>query len=533
MGLEETIRSAPRDWRVIAGMSLMYVWTWLLYWGGPFTLRGYTIELVNARWAANVITCAVVLGAVSLASCRVPGPRLVSWLRASGLVCGLLGMGLGLLLVLGVVPQGLLINPVALMSGVFTGACEGSLLALWCTITSSLGMRVALTHNLLSMLVGGLLFLACNLMPVGVTYVVGMLCPVGGFACSRGYRRYEWAFAVESAGSGTALEVAGDGMPTRISFGRAALIDRPVPPGDGELASTFVPSTWGLARIAPLLVDRSFLVLVGISLLFGVSSGFVNASFEVVPAEHYRLSCQVVVIGTILAAALTFLTAFLLKMDAWQLVFRTSLPLMGVAYLLFPYDLFWFVGPGLHALGYQYFFITFWSLLGSKQVRHDVPALCSVSLGLFVTEAGAAVGLCVWMVACAGVDEAGLRVVSSVATFLVLVAAVSLERPRFGWGNVRPGARVDAGQPAGPDYDGALARIRASYGLSPREADVCSLLGRGRNRQFVADELGISLETAKTHVTNIYRKLGIHSQQELLDVVEMTCENLARERGCR
>ena len=55
---------------------------------------------------------------------------------------------------------------------------------------------------------------------------------------------------------------------------------------------------------------------------------------------------------------------------------------------------------------------------------------------------------------------------------------------------------------------------------SPREHDVCLLLGRGRNRQFVADELGISLETAKTHATNVYRKLGVHSRDELIELLD-------------
>ena len=49
----------------------------------------------------------------------------------------------------------------------------------------------------------------------------------------------------------------------------------------------------------------------------------------------------------------------------------------------------------------------------------------------------------------------------------------------------------------------------------------------------MADELGISLETAKTHATNVYRKLGVHSQQELLDVIETTQDTLGRERGSR
>ena len=33
-------------------------------------------------------------------------------------------------------------------------------------------------------------------------------------------------------------------------------------------------------------------------------------------------------------------------------------------------------------------------------------------------------------------------------------------------------------------------------------------------------ELTITEETVKSHISNIYRKLGVHTQQELLDKVE-------------
>lgn len=184
---------------------------------------------------------------------------------------------------------------------------------------------------------------------------------------------------------------------------------------------------------------------------------------------------------------------------------------------------------GVHALGYQFFFIELWTLLGSKQVRRSAPAALSVSLGLFAAQAGAAVGLGLWDALCTGIDAHGQQVVSSVAAFLIVVVAVSFERPRFGWGNVRPGAQP-SDELRRADYPAVLERIRADCGLSPREAEVMGLIGRGRNRQYVADELGVSLETVKTHVTNVYRKLGVHSQQELLDVVEMVQDTLDRER---
>lgn len=58
------------------------------------------------------------------------------------------------------------------------------------------------------------------------------------------------------------------------------------------------------------------------------------------------------------------------------------------------------------------------------------------------------------------------------------------------------------------------------YKLSPRETEVLHILLRGRDVKYIMDKFCISQSTAKTHVYNIYRKLGIHSRQELIDFVE-------------
>ena len=46
------------------------------------------------------------------------------------------------------------------------------------------------------------------------------------------------------------------------------------------------------------------------------------------------------------------------------------------------------------------------------------------------------------------------------------------------------------------------------------------MLARGHNGYHIRDELALSYNTVKTHVKRIYRKLDVHSQQELIDLVE-------------
>jgi len=57
------------------------------------------------------------------------------------------------------------------------------------------------------------------------------------------------------------------------------------------------------------------------------------------------------------------------------------------------------------------------------------------------------------------------------------------------------------------------------YGLTPRECEVFELLAYGRNARYIEENLGVSSNTVKTHVRNVYNKLGVSSHQELLSLV--------------
>lgn len=63
-------------------------------------------------------------------------------------------------------------------------------------------------------------------------------------------------------------------------------------------------------------------------------------------------------------------------------------------------------------------------------------------------------------------------------------------------------------------------RVAHQFKLSEREAEVLEYLAKGRNAQFISEQLCISAYTVKTHVYHIYRKMGINSQQELITIVD-------------
>ena len=63
------------------------------------------------------------------------------------------------------------------------------------------------------------------------------------------------------------------------------------------------------------------------------------------------------------------------------------------------------------------------------------------------------------------------------------------------------------------------AAIADRYGLTAREAEVLHMLAQGLNRPAIARALVISDNTVRTHMRSVYRKLDVHSQQQLIDLV--------------
>jgi DNA-binding NarL/FixJ family response regulator len=51
--------------------------------------------------------------------------------------------------------------------------------------------------------------------------------------------------------------------------------------------------------------------------------------------------------------------------------------------------------------------------------------------------------------------------------------------------------------------------------LTPRELDIVRLVGRGLGNKEIAEELGVSVATVRTHLNRVYDKLGPGSRVEL------------------
>ena len=73
---------------------------------------------------------------------------------------------------------------------------------------------------------------------------------------------------------------------------------------------------------------------------------------------------------------------------------------------------------------------------------------------------------------------------------------------------------------AEPDWRSELASFAQTYGLTPRETEICSYLVRGRSAKHIAEELVISENTVWSHVKNVYAKTGAAGKNALIELFE-------------
>ena len=65
-----------------------------------------------------------------------------------------------------------------------------------------------------------------------------------------------------------------------------------------------------------------------------------------------------------------------------------------------------------------------------------------------------------------------------------------------------------------------LKQFKAIFKLTRREEDVMCYLVKGKPNREIAQSLGIAVRTVKTHITNIYKKLGVANKIQMVNVLK-------------
>lgn len=213
------------------------------------------------------------------------------------------------------------------------------------------------------------------------------------------------------------------------------------------------------------------------------------------------------------------------------------LPVMVVTFIVRPYFLDTQLGPVALAIigvaretGFALFFSAAWLIVGlsafeasgTGEARADA-AGGARGQSILVAAIGVAGVLGFYALPALGTVSGYMGAILFTA-YLVAIALISAFESRAVTSDA--GAGLPSQQPETTPSEGyealeqllqarcdALAR---TYGLTPRESDIIVHLVRGHSYAYIAGALGVSENTVRTHVRNMYRKVGVNSREELL-----------------
>lgn len=132
-----------------------------------------------------------------------------------------------------------------------------------------------------------------------------------------------------------------------------------------------------------------------------------------------------------------------------------------------------------------------------------------------------------WGMAIAGITFFGVFGVIKGGAFIQIVAPMLLVAAGFGLRILRkPGAKSTENEPGtGQNADASQASesgLGYSSLLSVRELEVLRLIEKGLTNQQIALRLSVAESTVKTHINNIYSKLGVQSRVQAINKARST-----------
>lgn len=285
------------------------------------------------------------------------------------------------------------------------------------------------------------------------------------------------------------------------------------------------------------------------ALVVGITRGFTTMSESLQTVSDQGV---VIVFGSATIAAVVFVAVglFVRDFDISRLYYPATI-LAAAGILLMPCLSVSSASRGGGAfegqaigIAYALFIMVIWCLCSHVSYVTSIPAVRVFGWGRGASAAGTTVGWLMGylMMRTPAADATFLVGVSIAMAFVLFIVAMLVFNDRA-IGQVLSSARGRVFNQEGDLHDlshdftsssagtDAVVRREGSWTkgcneiaekckLSPREREVLFLLSKGRTIDYIHNELGISFNTAKTHIRNVYAKLGVHTRQELLDMVE-------------
>lgn len=247
-------------------------------------------------------------------------------------------------------------------------------------------------------------------------------------------------------------------------------------------------------------------------LLVGIALGMLQGVFSEANTGHSVFN-PLSALGFPLAALVAAATILCGHLDYNHIIYQVDIPILacGFAFVALGGNLF--VGFVLCLAGYYAAFVSLWVL--GAYLTAESPAMVRWLFALVgaVLAAGQALGLIAVDMRLFGLGRED-AVVMVVVLLLACLYLSNSSSPYESWGIVKP-----AQLSSEPDMADACELLAAETRMTKREREILPLLAQGRNRKVIAEQLVLSENTVKTHISNLYAKVHVHSQQELIELV--------------
>lgn len=247
--------------------------------------------------------------------------------------------------------------------------------------------------------------------------------------------------------------------------------------------------------------------------------------------EELRISPYVLFSGiAVVALVLAIYTNVMHRPMNVGHIYRAAMLVLIVSFVSIPYLMdSALVGMAAAAVTacYDCFDMVVWAIMANVAALASTSTVVTFAWGRLSNHVGMLIGVGLGFLVSAwpaGVDTLQNLVSIAIVFILVLCIFVSTREIAF---FTTPLAIVRRMSVLDEEFADACTSIACDYGLTPREREVFELLGRGRNAACIAEALIISDNTVKTHARHIYKKLGINSQQQLMDLIELYCSERA------
>jgi len=386
----------------------------------------------------------------------------------------------------------------------FLGASAGFIQVLWCVAYARLSLSSATLYSLYSMLLAAVLIVLTNPHVYGVQASTFVFVPA--FALVLLYcdsnRDNPYESERTCASSRLETEAQGRSVCTRM--------------WDDPAARSTI-------KLLALVVAARFLY----ALIYNFIITVLASAYETSDVGSYAATS----IAILFVLAVVFVKRD--KFDPvplYRMVFPCAVVGFAVIYLFFKSSTSMAVSMSLLGIGYKIFDLMYWLMLFkiSKLRPSWTPAV--MVFGVCVNYMGMGFGrMAAALVTALGCHDELMAEFVIVSCCVLVVASVLILPDRFVSGLWREGMSQGGGQEAdaGPNsgveragFELAQQAVAARYGLSDREREVFALLAQGRSQPYIAADLSIARGTVHAHVSRIYGKLGVNSQDGLIDMVE-------------